>query len=151
MLTFQEFETKWMFHHYPTMDLKAEVPFYYDIYQQIYAIVEQRSLPNQHDDWYIIQMLMYVEDAAHLGLCLVYARLYRKVEDMIGHWAVLMELSPNQLKHIRTITDKAIQVAPESGMVKWIVQGVASNDFNRLKDITLFISKRNHSVGLPMI
>jgi len=127
MLSLQEFEAKWMFHHHPTMDLKTEIPFYYDTYQKIYAVVELRSQPTTHDDWYIIQMLMHVEDAAHLGLCLVYAKIYRIVEDMIGHWTGIMQLSDNHLNEIRKITDKAIQEAPESGMVRWIVESVSSN------------------------
>ena len=43
-------------------------------------------------------MLMYVEDAAHLGLCLVYAKKYRMVEDMIGHWAEIMQLLADQIR-----------------------------------------------------
>lgn len=148
MLTYQEFETKWMSHHFPTMDLTAEIPFYYGIFQQIATIVEQKRPLNSYDDWYIIQMLMYVEDAAHLGLCLVYARKYRMVEDMIGHWSGIMQLSAEQLREIRVITSKAIKKAPESGLVKWITDCVASRDFSRLKDVALFFSTKNHSVSL---
>lgn len=30
-MTREEFAEKWQQQHYPTMDLQAEVPFYYDI------------------------------------------------------------------------------------------------------------------------
>lgn len=148
MLALQEFETEWMNHHFPTMDLTAEIPFYYGIYQQIVTIVEQKRPLKSNDDWYIIQMLMYVEDAAHLGLCLVYAKKYRMVEDMIGHWAGIMQLSADQIDKIRHITNKAIRKAPESGMVRWIAESVASKDFCRLKDVALFFSIKNHSISL---
>lgn len=148
MLTIQDFEIQWMNHHFASMDLKAEIPFYYGIYEKIAMIVERNRQLNPHDNWYIIQMLIYVEDAAHLGLCLVYAKKYRMVEDMIGHWAGLMQLTNNQLSEIRVITAKAIRQAPESGMVRWIAESVASKEFNRLKDVALFLSARNHSVGL---
>lgn len=130
------------------MDVTAEIPFYYDIYQQIHAVVKHRSHPQPNDDWYIIQMLMYVEDAAHLGLCLHYAKIYRRVEDMIGHWAAIMQLTKKQLGEIRKITAKAICKAPESGMMKWIAESVASKEFCRLKDVALFLSVSNHSVCL---
>ncbi len=32
IMTREEFAEKWQQQHYPTMDLRAEVPFYYDIY-----------------------------------------------------------------------------------------------------------------------
>ena len=148
MLTLHEFETEWMNHHFPLMDLTAEIPFYYGIYRQIVAIVGQNRQLNSHDDWYIIQMLKYVEDAAHLGLCLVYAKKYRMVEDMIGHWGGIMQLSADQLDEVRKITAKAIRKAPESGLVRWIAESVASKDFFRLKDVALFFSTKNLSVGL---
>lgn len=34
-MTREEFAERWQQQHYPTMDLRAEVPFYYDIYQTI--------------------------------------------------------------------------------------------------------------------
>lgn len=148
MLTLHEFEKAWMGEHHPSMDLAAEIPFYFAIYQKIYAVVERRSQSILNGDWYILQMLMYVEDAAHLGLCLVYAKKYRMVEDMIGHWAGIMQLSADQLGEIRQITNKAIRKAPESGLVRWIVESVASKDFFRLKDVALFFSTKNLSVGL---
>lgn len=95
---------------------------------------------------------MDVPSSSHHGLedgnSLVYAKIYRIVEDMIGHWTEIMQLSDNHLNEIRKITDKAIQEAPESGMVRWIVESVASKEFNRLKDVALFCSIRNHSVSL---
>ena len=34
IMTREEFAERWQHQHYPTMDLQAEVPFYYDIYQR---------------------------------------------------------------------------------------------------------------------
>lgn len=37
-MTREEFAERWQHQHYPTMDLQAEVPFYYDIYQRICSV-----------------------------------------------------------------------------------------------------------------
>ena len=42
-MTREEFAEKWQHQHYPTMDLQAEVPFYYDIYQRICSVVKDGS------------------------------------------------------------------------------------------------------------
>lgn len=36
-MTREEFAERWQQQHYPTMDLRAEVPFYYDIYIKGFA------------------------------------------------------------------------------------------------------------------
>lgn len=33
-MTREKFAERWQEQHYPTMDLRAEVPFYYDIFQK---------------------------------------------------------------------------------------------------------------------
>ena len=73
------------------MDLRAEVPFYYDIYQRICSVAKDGC--KKINEFYVIQILLYVENMGHLKLDDVYAQLYRRSEDMVGHWCGLMELS----------------------------------------------------------
>ena len=43
-MTREEFAERWQHQHYPTMDLQAEVPFDYDIYQRICSVAKTRSI-----------------------------------------------------------------------------------------------------------
>lgn len=90
-MTGEEFAERWQQQHYPTMDLRAEVPFYYDIYQRICSVAKDGC--KKINEFYVIQILLYVENMGHLKLDDVYAQLYRRSEDMVGHWCGLMELS----------------------------------------------------------
>ena len=90
-MTGEEFAERWQQQHYPTMDLRAEVPFYYDIYQRICSVAKDGC--KKINEFYVIQILLYVENMGHLKLDGVYAQLYRRSEDMVGHWCGLMELS----------------------------------------------------------
>lgn len=145
-MTREEFAERWQSQHYPTMDLQAEVPFYYDIYQKICSVAE--GCCKKVNEFYVIQILMYVENMAHLKLDGVYARLYRRSEDMVGHWCGLMELHAPIVKEIRKIVDEAIGIAPASGLVKWVQESVASRDFNELKSVALFFAHADLAVGL---
>ncbi len=146
MLSREEFEKKWQNEHFPTMDLMAEMPFYYDLYQKIYTIAEQRA--KHLSDFYVIEILMYIENEAHLELDSQYAQIYRRVEDMIGHWCNLMEVSTDDKDKIRTVAIEGIKNAPESGLVKWIHDCVVSKDFKALKSVALYFAHQDMSVSL---
>ena len=145
-MTREEFAEKWQSQHYPTMDLQAEMPFYYDIYQKICSVAKEGC--KKINEFYVIQILMYVENMGHLRLDDVYARLYRRSEDMVGHWCGLMKLPTPTVKEIRKIVDEAIGTAPKSGLVKWTQECVASQDFNNLKSVALFFAHADLAVGL---
>lgn len=81
-MTREEFAERWQHQHYPTMDLQAEVSFYYDIYQRICSVANDGS--KKINEFYVIQILLYVENMGHLKLDGVYAQLYRRSEDMVG-------------------------------------------------------------------
>lgn len=51
---------------------------------------------------------MYVENMGHLKLDGVYAQLYRRSEDMVGHWCGLMELSVPTVDAVKMIVGEAI-------------------------------------------
>lgn len=145
-MTRDEFAENWQRWHYPTMNLKAEVPFYYDIYKRFCTIAKSCSL--DANEFYISQILMYVENMAHLKLDEVYVHLYRRSEDMIGHWCGLLKLDSQATQKIRMVADEAIKSAPESALVKWIQESVASNDFNNLKSVALYFSQCDMAIGL---
>jgi len=54
-MTREEFAERWQQQHYPTMDLRAEVPFYYDIYQRICSVAKDGS--KKINEFYVIQIL----------------------------------------------------------------------------------------------
>ena len=145
-MTREEFAERWQQQHYPTMDLRAEVPFYYDIYQRICSVAKDGS--KEINEFYVIQILLYVENMGHLKLDGVYAQLYRRSEDMVGHWCGLMELSAPTVNAVKMIVGEAIGKAPESGLVKWVQESVASQDFNEMKSVALFFAHADLAVGL---
>lgn len=145
-MTREEFAERWQQQHYPTMDLRAEVPFYYDIYQRICSVAKDGS--KEINEFYVIQILLYVENMGHLKLDGVYAQLYRRSEDMVGHWCGLMELSAPTVNAVKMIVGEAIGKAPESGLVKWVQESVASQDFNEMKSVALFFAQADLAVGL---
>ena len=100
-MTREEFAERWQHQHYPTMDLQAEVPFYYDIYQRICSVAKDGS--KKINEFYVIQILLYVENMGHLKLDGVYAQLYRRSEDMVGHWCGLMELSAPTVNAVKML------------------------------------------------
>lgn len=100
-MTREEFAERWQQQHYPTMDLRAEVPFYYDIYQRICSVAKDGS--KKINEFYVIQILLYVENMGHLKLDGVYAQLYRRSEDMVGHWCGLMELSAPTVNAVKML------------------------------------------------
>ena len=145
-MTREKFAERWQDQHYPTMDLQAEVPFYYDIYQRICSVAKDGS--KEINEFYVIQILLYVENMGHLKLDGVYAQLYRRSEDMVGHWCGLMELSAPTVNAVKMIVGEAIGKAPESGLVKWVQESVASQDFNEMKSVALFFAHADLAVGL---
>ena len=100
-MTREDFAERWQQQHYPTMDLRAEVPFYYDIYQRICSVAKDGS--KKINEFYVIQILMYVENMGYLKLDGVYAQLYRRSEDMVGHWCGLMELSAPTVNAVKML------------------------------------------------
>lgn len=146
MLKIEEFTKKWQHEHFPTQELEAELPYYYKVYQKIYDIASQ-SVKNV-DDFYIIQILMHIENMVSLRLDLAYAGIYRRVEDIEGHWCKMMGVCPLDYDRIRDVVDDAIQTAPESSLVKWIRASVLSGDFNQLKSVALFLAHRDVTISL---
>lgn len=58
-MTREEFAERWQQQHYPTMDLRAEVPFYYDIYKRICSVANDGS--KKINEFYVIQNAEAIE------------------------------------------------------------------------------------------
>lgn len=70
------------------------------------------------------------------------------VRKIWGHWCGLMELSAPTVNAVKMIVGEAIGKAPESGLVKWVQESVASQDFNEMKSVALFFAHADLAVGL---
>ena len=132
-MTREEFAERWQQQHYPTMDLQAEVPFYYDIYQRICSVAKDGC--KKINEFYVIQILLYVENMGHLKLDGVYAQLYRRSEDMVGHWCGLMELSAP--------TVNAVKMLKQLKSYGWeIFKGKGAFDLDKaIKDVENLLKK----------
>lgn len=80
----------------------------YDIYQRICSVTKDGS--KKINEFYVIQILLYVENMGHLKLDGVYAQLYRRSEDMVGHWCGLMELSAPTVNAVKMIVGDGYEV-----------------------------------------
>ncbi|MQN13944.1 hypothetical protein F7D95_14330 [Prevotella copri] len=58
-MTREDFAERWQQQHYPTMDLRDEVPFYYDIYQRICSVAKDGS--KKINEFYVIQNAETIE------------------------------------------------------------------------------------------
>lgn len=141
-MTREEFVERWQQQHYPTMDLLAEVPFYYDIYQRICSVAKDGS--KKINEFYVIQILMYVENMGHLKLDGVYAELYRRSEDMVGHWCGLMELSAPTVNAVKMIVGEAfVMTLKQLKSYGWeIFKGKGAFELDKaIKDIENLLKK----------
>ena len=141
-MTREEFAERWQQQHYPTMDLRAEVPFYYDIYQRICSVAKDGS--KKINEFYVIQILLYVENMGHMKLDGVYAQLYRRSEDMVGHWCGLMELSAPTVNAVKMIVGEAIaKMLKQLKSYGWeIFKGKGAFDLDKaIKDVENLLKK----------
>ena len=141
-MTREEFAERWQQQHYPTMDLRAEVPFYYDIYQRICSVAKDGS--KKINEFYVIQILLYVENMGHLKLDGVYAQLYRRSEDMVGHWCGLMELSAPTVNAVKMIVGEAfVKMLKQLKSYGWeIFKGKGAFDLDKaINDVENLLKK----------
>ena len=59
------------------MNVDGDVAFYYGVYKHIYGIAK-RSARNMND-YYLLQLVMLVEDAASISIGSFYESMYRNV------------------------------------------------------------------------
>ena len=130
------FKKRWQKLHHPTMDVNGDVAFYYGVYKQLYDIVK-RSARNMNE-YYLLQLVMLVEDAASVSIGCTYEVMYRSLGNMAFYWCDKLDLSTKDTNLLYNAFTQAVADAPESSLKLWIKDNVLSGDFQRLKDVALY-------------
>lgn len=141
----KDFKQRWQQLHHPTMDVNGDVSFYYGVNKHIHGIAK-RSVRNMNN-YYLLQLVMLVEDAASVGIGPFYERMYRNVSDMVGYWCGKLEfINVEDINLIYNTVSQAAADAPVSSLKQWIKECVLSGDFQRLKDVALYFATQNKTV-----
>jgi hypothetical protein len=140
MYTQSEFEKAWREqYHFNGIDASSTAPYYYSVYQQLYKLIERKPVERGNDnDFYILEILWYIEDSASIWLSKSYETIYRLAKDTVHNYLTLLELNGRERNKALSIIGNAIASAPESGLVRWVIDSVNSQDFNQLKNVALY-------------
>jgi hypothetical protein len=141
----KDFKQRWQQLHHPTMDVNGDVSFYYGVNKHIHGIAK-RSVRNMNN-YYLLQLVMLVEDAASVGIGPFYERMYRNVSDMVGYWCDKLEfINVEDINLIYNTVSQAVANAPESSMKLWVKENILSGDFQRLKDVALYFAIQDKTI-----
>lgn len=145
MYTEKEFKTRWQELHHPTMNVDGDVAFYYGVYRQFHDIAKE-SAKNMNDD-ILLQLVMFVEDAASVSFDSFYETRYRSVGKMAFYWCDKLGVDLKGTSLLYNTLTKAVADAPESSLKQWIKECVLSGDFQRLKDVAMFYALQDKTIG----
>ena len=145
MYTEKEFKTRWQELHHPTMNVDGDVAFYYGVYRQFHDIAKE-SAKNMNDDS-LLQLVMFVEDAASVSFDSFYETRYRSVGKMAFYWCDKLGVDLKGTNLLYNTLTKAVADAPESSLKQWIKECVLSGDFQRLKDVAMFYALQDKTIG----
>lgn len=146
MYTEDRFKTEWQRLHHPSMDVSGDVSFYYGVYKKLHDIV--RRSRKTVDNTFIFNILMYIENTASISLDAFYERMYRSVDDVVGYWCRKYKISSEDSAIIYDLVSDAVADAPESSLEKWIKECVLSKDFQKLKDVALFLAQKDPTIRM---
>mgnify|MGYP006999393633 CR=1 FL=1 len=146
MYTEDRFKTEWQRLHHPSMDVSGDVSFYYGVYKKLNYIVSRSR--KTVDNTFILNILMYIENTASISLDAFYERMYRSVDDVVGYWCRKYKISSEDSAIIYDLVSDAVADAPESSLKKWIKECVLSSDFQKLKDVALFLAKNDPTIRM---
>lgn len=138
------FKKRWQKLHHPTMDVNGDVAFYYGVYKQLYDIVK-RSARNMNE-YYLLQLVMLVEDAASVSIGCTYEVMYRSLGNMAFYWIDKLGVNKKETDLLYNTLIQAISIAPESSMKLWVKENILSGDFQRLKDVALYFAIQDKTV-----
>ena len=130
------FKKRWQKLHHPTMDVNGDVAFYYGVYKQFYDIAKRGT--RNMNEYYLLQLVMLVEDAASVSIGCTYEVMYRSLGNMAFYWCDKLDLSTKDTNLLYNAFTQAVADAPESSLKQWIKGNVLSGDFQRLKDVALY-------------
>ena len=145
MYTEKEFKTRWQELHHPTMNVDGDVAFYYGVYKRFHDIAKG-SAKNMNDD-ILLQLVMFVEDAASVSFDSFYETRYRSVGKMAFYWCDKLGVDLKGTNRLYNSLTKAVADAPESSLKQWIKECVLSGDFQRLKDVAMFYALQDKTIG----
>lgn len=146
MYTEDRFNTEWQRLHHSSMDVSGDVSFYYGVYKKLHDIVSRRR--KTVDNTFILNILMYIENTASISLDAFYERMYRILDDVVGYWCRKYKISSTESAIIYDLVSDAVADAPESSLEKWIKEGVLSKDFQKLKDVALFLAQNDPTIRM---
>lgn len=138
------FKKRWQKLHHPTMDVNGDVAFYYGVYKQFYDIAKRGT--RNMNEYYLLQLVMLVEDAASVSIGCTYEVMYRSLGNMAFYWCDKLDLSTKDTNLLYNAFTQAVADAPESSLKLWIKDNVLSGDFQRLKDVALYFAIHDKTV-----
>lgn len=138
------FKKRWQKLHHPTMDVNGDVAFYYGVYKQLYDIAK-RSARNMNE-YYLLQLVMIVEDTASVSIGCTYEVMYRSLGNMAFYWIDKLGGNKKDTNLLYNTLTQAIPNAPESSLKQWIKECVLSGDFQRLKDVALYFAIHDKTI-----
>ena len=138
------FKKRWQKLHHPTMNVDSDVAFYYGVYKQLYDIVK-RSARNMNE-YYLLQLVMIVEDTASVSIGCTYEVMYRSLGNMAFYWIDKLGGNKKDTNLLYNTLTQAIPNAPESSLKLWIKDNVLSGDFQRLKDVALYFAIHDKTI-----
>ena len=144
MYTEKEFKTRWQELHHPTMNVDGDVAFYYGVYRQFHDIAKGSA--KNMDEVCLLQLVMFVEDAASVSFDSFYEMRYRSVGKMAFYWCDKLGVDLKGTNQLYNTLTKAVADAPESSLKQWIKECVLSGDFQRLKDVAMFYAHQDKTI-----
>ena len=138
------FKKRWQKLHHPTMDVNGDVAFYYGVYKQFYDIAKRGT--RNMNEYYLLQLVMLVEDAASVSIGCTYEVMYRSLGNMAFYWCDKLDISTKDTNLLYNAFTQAVADAPESSLKQWIKECVLSGDFQRLKDVASYFAIQDKTI-----
>ena len=144
MYTEKAFKQRWQKLHHPTMSIDGDVAFYYGVYKQFHGIAKGSA--KNMNDYYLLQLVMLVENTASVGIDSSYCVVYRSLGNMAFYWCDKLDISTKATNLLYNAFTQAVADAPESSMKLWVRENVLSGDFQRLKDVASHFALQDYTV-----
>ena len=126
------------------MDVNGDVTFYYGVYKQFHDIAKGSA--RNMNDYYLLQLVMLVENTASVDIDSSYSVIYRSLGNMAFYWCDKLDLSTKDTNLLYNAFTQAVADAPESSLKLWVKENILSGDFQRLKDVALYFAIQDKTV-----
>ena len=98
------------------------------------------------NDYYLLQLVMLVENTASVDIDTSYSVIYRSLGNMAFYWCDKLDISTKDTNLLYNAFTQAVADAPESSLKLWIKKCVLSGDFQRLKDVALYFAIQDKTI-----